>query len=244
LHRTEARVCAEANAKAAGDEEWKDRRTAAAGAAIAYHGGKHTYGLNSLRETFGKDFAEKIAEWTGYRGDDDTPQPSDEPKVSALPGGATEQPLKPLEWLDMSNWDNEPIPERKWAILNRVPLNQAGLFSGEGGTGKSIIELHKDVAHVAGKDWLGSLPERGPVFYIGAEDDKNELHMRLAAIAKHCHVSFAQLFTMAFTYCRCSVRTRRYVLRARAAGSRRQASTSRFTRPPAISSPKTSASTR
>jgi hypothetical protein len=27
-------------------------------------------------------------------------------------------------------------------------LNQAGLFSGEGGTGKSILELTKNVAHV------------------------------------------------------------------------------------------------
>ena len=63
-------------------------------------------------------------------------------------------------------------------------LNQAGLFSGEGGTGKSIIELTKNVAHVAGKDWFGSLPEIGPAFYIGAEDDKDELHIRLAAIAR------------------------------------------------------------
>jgi AAA domain-containing protein/bifunctional DNA primase/polymerase-like protein len=88
----------------------------------------------------------------------------------------------PLQWLDMSNWDHEPVPERKWAILNRVPLNQAGLFSGEGGTGKSIIELTKDIAHVAGKDWFGSLPERGPAIYVGAEDDKDELHIRLAAM--------------------------------------------------------------
>src|SRR5262249_4765005 len=72
---------------------------------------------------------------------------------------------QPLTWIDMSNWDNEPIPEREWAILNRVPLKQAGLFSGEGGTGKSIIELTKNVAHVANKDWLGSLPERGPAIY-------------------------------------------------------------------------------
>ena len=40
----------------------------------------------------------------------------------------------------MSNWDNEPVPERKWAIRDRVPLRQTGLFSGEGGTGKSILE--------------------------------------------------------------------------------------------------------
>jgi RecA-family ATPase len=109
--------------------------------------------------------------------------------------GAEEPPKEPqpIKWLDMSKWDIEPIPERHWAIYNRVPLNQAGLFSGEGGTGKSIIELHKNIAHVAGKDWLGSLPEPGPAFYIGAEDDAAEIHIRLAAIAKHCGVTFAEL---------------------------------------------------
>jgi RecA-family ATPase/5S rRNA maturation endonuclease (ribonuclease M5) len=98
-----------------------------------------------------------------------------------------------LPFIDMSKWDREPIPERKWAIRDRVPLNQAGLFSGEGGTGKSIIELTKNIAHVAGKDWLGSLPEQGPAIYIGAEDDKDELHIRLAAIAKHYEVTFEEL---------------------------------------------------
>lgn len=81
----------------------------------------------------------------------------------------------PLQWLDMSAWDHEPLPEREWAIRDRVPLKQAGLFSGEGGTGKSIIELMKNVAHVAAKDWLGSMPEPGPAFYLGAEDDEKEI---------------------------------------------------------------------
>jgi len=105
------------------------------------------------------------------------------------------QPAKPdsLKWLDMSSWDRAPIPERKWAIRDRVPLKQAGLFSGEGGTGKSIIELMKDVAHVTGKDWLGSMPEQGPAFYLGAEDDEEEIHIRLAAIAKHYETSFQGL---------------------------------------------------
>lgn len=100
---------------------------------------------------------------------------------------------EPLKWLDMFGWDHNPIPERKWAIRDRVPLRQAGLFSGEGGTGKSIIELQKNVAHVTGKDWLGSMPEQGPTIYIGAEDDADELHIRLAAIAKHYGVTFAEL---------------------------------------------------
>jgi RecA-family ATPase len=103
------------------------------------------------------------------------------------------KPAEVLRWLDMSNWDHEPAPEREWAILNRVPLKQAGLFSGEGGTGKSIIELTKNVAHVTGKDWLGSMPAPGPAIYVGAEDDEKELHIRLAAIAEHYGVTFEEL---------------------------------------------------
>jgi RecA-family ATPase len=116
----------------------------------------------------------------------------DEP-VHASPDTAPDTAATKLQWLDMSKWDSEPPPKRKWAIRDRVPLNQAGLFSGEGGTGKSICELMKDVAHVAGKDWMHSLPEPGPAFYIGAEDDEDELHIRLAAIADHYGVTFAEL---------------------------------------------------
>jgi RecA-family ATPase len=85
------------------------------------------------------------------------------------------------------------VPSRQWAIPDRVPLKQAGLFSGEGGTGKSILELQKNVAHVTGKDWLGSLPEPGPTIYLAAEDDENEIHIRLAAIAAHYGVTFQDL---------------------------------------------------
>jgi RecA-family ATPase len=101
--------------------------------------------------------------------------------------------LPPIQWLDMSNWDNEPKPEREWAIPERVPLNQAGLFSGEGGAGKSIIEMMKDVAHVAAKDWLGSLPAHGPAIYLGAEDDEKEIHIRFYDIASHYGVTFKEL---------------------------------------------------
>jgi RecA-family ATPase len=111
----------------------------------------------------------------------------------------------------MSAWDDEPAPERKWAIRDRVPLNQAGLFSGEGGTGKSIIELMKNVAHVSGRDWLGSMPELGPAFYLGAEDEKDELHRRLAAIASHYGVTFGELIAEGCISGVCWARTRRSV---------------------------------
>lgn len=107
--------------------------------------------------------------------------------------GGAPKPDDKLKWLDMSDWDNQPRPQRAWAILDRVPLNQAGLFSGEGGVGKSIIEIMKDVAHVTGRDWLGSLPEPGSAFYLGAEDDENEIHIRLYDIAAHYGVTFKEL---------------------------------------------------
>jgi RecA-family ATPase len=122
-----------------------------------------------------------------------------DPFISDPPTGGDKKPeakltpLTPLPWLDMSHWDHEPRPEREWAIPDRVPLRQAGLFSGEGGTGKSIIELMKNVAHVTGKDWLGSMPELGPAFYIGAEDGEKEIHIRLLDIAAHHGVTFADL---------------------------------------------------
>ena len=100
---------------------------------------------------------------------------------------------KPLAWIDLAAWDGQEVPPRQWAIADRVPLNNAGLFSGEGGAGKSIIELMKDVAHVTGKDWLGSMPEQGPAIYVGAEDDEAELHRRLHSIAEHYDVTFKQL---------------------------------------------------
>src|SRR5262249_49903341 len=121
------------------------------------------------------------------------PEWTPETAPAEVTAATTTAPPLPLPWINMSNWDYEPVPEREWSILNRVPLRQAGLFSGEGGTGKSIIELTKNVAHVTGKDWLGSMPERGPAIYVGAEDDEKELHIRLASIAKHYSVTFEEL---------------------------------------------------
>jgi RecA-family ATPase len=133
----------------------------------------------------------------------DDPFNGNDQQQSAKPGatrangaGAREEQkakIKLIRWLDMSNWDSEPRPERDWTIFNRVPAKQSGLFSGEGGTGKSIIEMMKDVAHVTSKDWLNSLPEPGPAWYLGAEDDEKEIHIRFHDIAAHYGVSFKEL---------------------------------------------------
>jgi RecA-family ATPase len=107
-------------------------------------------------------------------------------------------PKEPFPWTNMSNWDNEPTPQREWAVLNRVPLRQVTLFSGEGAVGKSIVELQLCAAHPLSKEWLGSLPEPGGAFYIGAEDDEKEIHIRLASILAHYEARYSDLVAGGF----------------------------------------------
>ena len=90
-----------------------------------------------------------------------------------------------LKFLDISQWDLLPRPIRTWAVHELIPCKQASLLSGEGSVGKTILELQLCVAHVLGLDWVGCLPEKGPVIYLGAEDDADELRLRLDQIVKH-----------------------------------------------------------
>jgi RecA-family ATPase len=100
---------------------------------------------------------------------------------------------EPLQFIDMSSWDDAPAPPRQWAVRNRIPLRQATLLSGEGAVGKSILELQLCAAHALGRDWIGTMPEPGPAIYLGAEDDIDELHRRLEIIAAHYGAKFADL---------------------------------------------------
>src|SRR5262245_21126671 len=119
-------------------------------------------------------------------------------------GGAKEQHAKgdgerararhdALPFIDMSRWDDEPAPEREWAVDNRIPLKQPYLFTGHGAVGKSLVELQRACAHVLDRYWLGMKVKSGPVIYLGAEDDADELHRRLADILAHYGATFADL---------------------------------------------------
>jgi RecA-family ATPase len=149
------------------------------------------------RAALGPAFGGPLPKTNGQAAADEPPPPTEDYGSNGHTSGNAEQQQEsapsPITWLDMSNWDNEPRPEREWAIPDRVPLKQVGLFSGEGGAGKSIIEMMKDVAHVMGKDWLRSLPVPGPAIYLGAEDDEKEIHIRFYDIAAHYGVTFKEL---------------------------------------------------
>jgi RecA-family ATPase/DNA polymerase I-like protein with 3'-5' exonuclease and polymerase domains len=114
-------------------------------------------------------------------------------ELEARIAAAAEPAALPFPFVNMSNWDLEPVPEQQWIVFDRIPRRQSAIFSGEGGVGKSIIQLHLSVAAVLGRDWLGVVPEQGPAFFIDCEDDETVMHYRLAAIARYYDTCFTEL---------------------------------------------------
>jgi RecA-family ATPase len=88
---------------------------------------------------------------------------------------------------------NRPTPDRKWLVHDWIPGRTVTLFGGDGGTGKSLLALQLGVAVATDTAWLGMLPEAGPVIYITAEDEEDEVHLRLSDIVRHQDVSLADL---------------------------------------------------
>jgi len=93
-------------------------------------------------------------------------------------------------FIDYSQWDNVPVPEQEWAVPDRVPIRRVTLFSGTGAAGKSLLQLQLSVAHVIGKEWLGTIPKQGPVIFFDAEDESAVIHKRMADVLRHYNVKF------------------------------------------------------
>jgi RecA-family ATPase len=89
-------------------------------------------------------------------------------------------------WLPIfpaSSLANLPVPTRRWLVPDLIPDSTVTMLSGDGGVGKSLLALQLAVAVATGTDWIGTMPETGSVIYLGAEDDHEEIHRRLAAIS-------------------------------------------------------------
>jgi RecA-family ATPase len=125
--------------------------------------------------------------------DDDGHGTADQPgKPNDAPPKMSEM-FGPLPFINIAPWDDALPPARKWAIPDRIPIDQPTLFSGEGAAGKSLLELQLAIAHVLGQEWLGFSPEPGPSIYVGAEDVVDELNRRTYDITKYYDVRYADL---------------------------------------------------
>jgi RecA-family ATPase len=93
-----------------------------------------------------------------------------------------EAPSPSLPYIDLAL---DPIPPRDWLVLDRIPMRNVSMLSGEGAMGKSILLMQLAGAAVLGRDWVGTLPEPGPVLFLSAEEDDLELCRRMEAVAQH-----------------------------------------------------------
>jgi RecA-family ATPase len=78
----------------------------------------------------------------------------------------------------------ELVP-RQWLVVERIPMCNVTLLGGEGAIGKSLLLMQLSGATVLGKDWIGTMPEMGPVLYVSCEEDDDEVRRRMESVAQH-----------------------------------------------------------
>lgn len=91
--------------------------------------------------------------------------------------------LRQSQFFPASDFANEIVPPRRWHVDQLIPSSQVTMLGGDGGVGKSLLALQLAIATATGGTWIGTQPVRGRTVYISAEDDRDELHRRMDAIA-------------------------------------------------------------
>lgn len=102
-----------------------------------------------------------------------------------------------MEFVAGADYAGNTIPTRQFIDTARLlPQRQVILLNGDGGVGKSLLALQLAVAVASGTPWIGLTVATGPVIYLSAEDDRDELHMRLVEICTAEGVDLAGLHTL------------------------------------------------
>lgn len=110
---------------------------------------------------------------------DDVPPPRG-PDDYGLSSNARGDPAPSrLSVIKASDLLSRPLPTRSWLVAEAIPHNAVTLLYGDGGVGKSLLALQLCCAVATGTSWLGMSVQRGRPLYLSAEDDAEEIHLRL-----------------------------------------------------------------
>jgi RecA-family ATPase len=90
----------------------------------------------------------------------------------------------------MANWSQpaslfagKAVPAQRWLAGEMIPARTVTLLYGDGGTGKSLVTLQLAFAVATGTRWLGMEVTRGAALFVTAEDEPEEVHRRVVAVA-------------------------------------------------------------
>ena len=92
-----------------------------------------------------------------------------------------------------ASFHGRAVPARIWHVPDWIPHRNVTLLSGDGGTGKSLLALQLAIATATGGSWLDYTVTPGSVLYVGAEDDLDEMHRRMAAVTEFNGITFSEL---------------------------------------------------
>lgn len=122
--------------------------------------------------------------------------PQDRPDFRPAPRGPTiiqPAPARESQFYSAALLKGKPVPPRQWLVHGLVPQKTVTLFSGDGGTGKSLLALQLAVAVAAQTAWIGKTANTGRAIFLSAEDDDDELHRRLDDILTAEHRDYDDL---------------------------------------------------
>lgn len=116
------------------------------------------------------------------------PQP-----VPFVPPNRTATESQAPEFFTAATLHGQVVPERLWQVQDLIPAKTVSILTGDGGTGKSLVALQLAVSTALGHLWLGQATTAGPALFISAEDDRDELHRRVASLARAEGIALADL---------------------------------------------------
>ena len=104
------------------------------------------------------------------------------------------RPERESSFFPASNFEGVIVPAREWHVPDLIPANQVTMLGGDGGTGKSLLLQQLAVSTALGRSWIGQdVNKPGCAILISAEDDRDELHRRLADISEAEGAAFSEL---------------------------------------------------
>ncbi|RWM26903.1 AAA family ATPase [Mesorhizobium sp.] len=98
-----------------------------------------------------------------------------------------------LPFINPADWHGMPVPTREWFLDGLIPRRQVTILNGDGGVGKSLLALQIGATSAMGCETIGMQPMAGRVMYLGAEDEADEFHRRLADITYQHHRQLSDL---------------------------------------------------
>lgn len=112
-------------------------------------------------------------------------QPEPDMTLRTIPaaGAAVAARARTSRFFSASELAGLEVPDRDWLVDGLVPIGTVTMLSGDGGVGKSLLALQLAAAVALGTRWVGQPVTAGRALFISAEDDRDELHRRLADVA-------------------------------------------------------------